>query len=315
MESLVRPVRVGDPGGPTPQQARGPHWRRTSRGWFVPADVELTPRQRVLGASVVLPAGAAITGWAALCWRGARWSDGHGRAVPLAIGRADVRSQPGLRIVRERPGAWEHVDGVAVAVPAEAASYEARRAADLAEAVVALDMAAYSDLVSPAEVETVLAGRRGAPQARRALALADENSWSPQETRLRLVLGAGWICNAPVFDLDGRHLGTPDLIDAEAGVAVEYDGDVHLARGARHRDVRRVGRFAAAGLEVVTALAPDLHDPRALLAEVDVARARASGRTRGWTAVPPPWWTATDTVAGRRALPSGRRWLLRHRAA
>ena len=47
--------------------------------------------------------------------------------------------------------------------------------------------------------------------------MAEENSWSPRETRMRGV----WMqraglarprCNAPVFTLEGRHVGTPDLI-------------------------------------------------------------------------------------------------------
>ena len=37
------------------------------------------------------------------------------------------------------------------------------------------------------------------------------------------------LTNRPVFDLSGRHLGTPDLIDVTAGLAIQYNGSLHLA--------------------------------------------------------------------------------------
>ena len=52
---LVRPVRVDPTGitGPTPHQARGPSWRRTSHGFYVPAGTGSDlPEQRILEASV-----------------------------------------------------------------------------------------------------------------------------------------------------------------------------------------------------------------------------------------------------------------------
>ena len=63
---LVLPVRCG-PGGPSRKAARGPHWRRTSHGFYVPASVtDDDVRQRIVEASVLVPPGGAITGWAAL---------------------------------------------------------------------------------------------------------------------------------------------------------------------------------------------------------------------------------------------------------
>lgn len=46
--------------------------------------------------------------------------------------------------------------------------------------------------------------------------------WCREVTRARLR------CNPPVFDLEGRHLLTPDLLDVDHGVSGEYDGAVHL---------------------------------------------------------------------------------------
>ena len=38
------------------------------------------------------------------------------------------------------------------------------------------------------------------------------------------------LCNVPVFDRFGQHIGTPDLLDPVAGVVGEYDGALHLER-------------------------------------------------------------------------------------
>ena len=97
-------------------------------------------------------------------------------------------------------------------------------------------MAAFNDLVALDELwpyALAHTGMTGIPQARDAIAHADENSWSPMEVVMRLI----WTCtagmprplmNRPVFDLQGRHIGTPDLLDVEAGVYGEYDSELHL---------------------------------------------------------------------------------------
>lgn len=92
---LVLPVRIDPSGvkGPTAAQARGPHWRRTSHGFYVPtATRDDLPEQRVAEASVRLPPHARITGWAACRLNGANFFDGlerDGRTqlpVPVNVG-------------------------------------------------------------------------------------------------------------------------------------------------------------------------------------------------------------------------------------
>lgn len=332
---LVLPVRCG-PGGPSRKAARGPHWRRTSHGFYVPASVtDDDVRQRIVEASVLVPPGGAITGWAALCWRGGRWFDGRtasGKRLPITIvsGTRDIRGQPGMRPSGEGldPRRVQGVDGILVTDACFAVSFEMRYAASDRAAVVVLDMAAYSDLVSVDEMATYLAtqsGWTGVPRARRALALADENSWSPPEVDLRLVWsGPGGrprpVCNRPVFDLrTGAHIGTPDVIDPVAGVAGEYDGDLHLVRSQRDHDLRREGAFRGRDIETVTMTAPDRHDPSAFLQRLDTAYRHAAQHPvedRTWTLEQPPWWTSSHTVAHRRAMTERqRRRFLGHRAA
>ena len=218
-------------------------------------------------------------------------------------------------------------DGLSVTIPVRSTCFEMRYAASLRAAVVAIDMAMQADLVSPAEMWDFIAtqsGWTGIPRCREAMGLAHENSWSPRETsnlRLVWVLDAGFpvpLCNVPVFDLAGRHIGTPDLLDEEAGVAGEYDGSLHLHGAQRARDVRREEAFRSVGLEYFTVVAADSRDPQSVVRRMCATRARArfaTPSTRAWTVEKPPWWIPTETVAQRRALSDEQRLrLFRNRA-
>jgi hypothetical protein len=334
--SVVAPVRVDPSGesGPTRAQARGRHWRRTSQGWYVPVSASADDvHQRAVEAAPLLRPGDAVTGWAALAWCGGRWFDGRDAGgdelpVPLAVEHF-VATQPGFHISQEflRPGHVEVVEGLPVTVAPRSVCFEMRYADTLDQAVVAMDMAAYSDLVSIEEAWThnnTLWTWTGVPLSRKALALAAENSWSPQETIMRCVwvrhVGRRPQCNVPVFDRSGRHVGTPDLIDPEAGVVGEYDGSLHLAGTQRARDLRREGELRALGLEYVTMVAGDHPDGygsfRRRLATAYANARWAAEAGRPWTLEQPSWWVDTSTVAARRALdPLLRDRLLRYRRA
>ena len=317
---LVAPVPLDADGrtGPTPGQARGPDWRRTSRGLLVPASIVETSQQRTLEASAVLRGDEAVTGWAALDWQGGRWFDGTTDGLEprpvLVVARRHLVAQPGFSVSQEflHPDEIVVVDGVPITVATRSVVYEMRYAATLGDAVVALDMACYSDLVSLAEVASYLAGLgpvTGIQQAREAVAEGDENSWSPRETQMRGVWTrrAGLprpLCNRPVFTLDGRHVGTPDLIEPTLGLVAQYNGSAHITLAGTAVDVEKDATYRDLELETVTMLATDWVDPdgftRRLLAAAGRARAR-TGRLL-WTTEAPPWWTCTHTVARRRAL-------------
>jgi hypothetical protein len=302
----------------------------------VPADVDGSiPEQRIVEAAAVLPAYGGVTGWAALRWMGAPWFGGLApdglTELPVCLVTAgdDIRSQPGIRVSAERldPSELTVVDGIRVTIAVRSVCFEMRYAVDVRAAVVAADMAMQADVVSPAELEAFVArqsGWTGIPQCREALLLANENSWSPRETshlRLLWVLDAGLpppLCNVPVFDRAGRHIGTPDIFDDEAGVAGEYDGSLHLQGAQRARDVRREEAFRSVGLEYFTVLASDSRNPFDVVRRMKATRARARfapESTRAWTVEKPTWWIPTETVEQRRALSAYQRMrLLRHRA-
>lgn len=296
--------------GPTRGQAAGPRWRQTSRGFHVPADVARTPGQRAAEQSRRLPVGGALTGWAALHLLGATYLDGFApdgstpQPVPLALGsRGNIRGSAEVELLREPLSADDVVlvRGVPCA-RAERAAFDAMRLApSLVEAVVVADMTAFDELSSVDRMRAYVDARPGwrwIGQARDALDLADENSWSPNETRTRMI----WVVdaglppprvNVPVFDRRGRLLGYPDLLDEEAGLVCEFDGADHR-RAARHSaDVGREDVFRRHLLEVTRVTGPDLRVEHRVARRLVDARSRARWlppEQRPWTTVPPPGW-------------------------
>jgi len=318
---LSWPVRAAESGrtGPTRMQVRGRAWRRTSRGLYVPAAAARTVEQRIVEAAAVTPAYGAVTGWAALRWLGGSWFDGThaGEELPVTIALMDssIRPQAGIAISEERldPTEIQASRGLRVTTAAYALLFEIRHAPFEDRAVVSADMAAYDDLVSRDELALLVARSRGwdgIGRGRRVVALMEENSWSPTEVTMRAIWSreAGLPCpvaNRPVFDLDGRHVATPDLIDPSAGVVGEYDSELHLDSVRRRRDLERQERYRAVGLEPVAMVTGELSGPWSFVARLRAAYARAA-RTptsaRRWTLDQPDWWVPTETVAQRRAL-------------
>ncbi len=311
--NLYRPVRIDPAGrtGPTPGRAAGPRWRRTSPGHYVPVHVDRTvPEQRVLEESVRLPPQGAVTGWAACRLASATFFDGllpdgrTERPVPLVVGPTTHRRRvEGVRFLQDRISPDELVVryGVPCTRTHRALFDEMRYAPDVREATVAMDMVAAAELASISQMRRyadVHDGWRGVPQVRDALDLADEDSRSPNETRLRLI----WVLDArlprpqvnrPVFTLDGRLLGYADLFDEEAGMFGEFDGAEHR-RAARHtHDVAREDRCRRAGLEYVKVTGPDLLDVPLVVDRIRATRSRARflpASARRWTLTPPPGW-------------------------
>jgi hypothetical protein len=327
-EGITWPVGLDPSGatGPTEGHVRGGAWRRTSRGLYVPVQVELTLDQRIAEAAAVLPAYGGVTGWAGLGWLGACWFDGVRRGavlpVTLAVGDRSIRPQPsfGIATSEERLGPQEievH-SGLRVTEAIRSLFFLMRYAASATEAVQYADMTAYDDLVSRAELRAYVAinaGWTGIERARVGSGDMDENAWSPAEVTMRRVweheagLPRPW-CNRPVFDRNGRHLGTPDLIDPVAGVAGEYNSALHLQGAQRSRDVEKEARLRAAGLEFAEMLTGDLANPFPFMARLREAYARAARipvADRLWTVEPPSWWVSTFTVEQRRALSNQQR--------
>jgi hypothetical protein len=174
----------------------------------------------------------------------------------------------------------------------------ARWAPDLTEAVVALDLVLAADVVALDALHGAaaqLGGARGVVQARRAVALARSGVRSPWESRLRMtyVLDLGFpvpLVNPVVLGPDLTFVGIPDLLDQEAGLALEYDGASWTAAARRngHRDVDqhrddnvREELLERTGLFVTRVDKVDLAQQRArLLRRLAAARGHGLGRDR-----------------------------------
>ncbi|CAB4695648.1 MAG: hypothetical protein F2667_03500 [Actinobacteria bacterium] len=290
--------------GPTKGQARGPTWRRTTPGLYVPASVDAAVvEQRIREQSMRLTSGA-VTGWAALRLHGGGFFDGLGpdgrtvRPVPVVVGGDRIRPCADIHQSRHRLRPHEVVvrHGIRCTTPERAVIDEIRRLDDVREGVVTLDMACAARLTSISRVRTVVlgVGGRRLDTVRTALGLAHERSRSPWESRLRLLweIDLGWsrpLCNWAILDRDGQLLGKPDLLGPELGLVAEYDGALHRTRSRHRRDVRREEAFRRAGLEVVTFVAGDLDETAAAMSRLQAARERA-GRPGTWVlgATPSP---------------------------
>ena len=312
--------------GPTRGQTQRSRWRRTSYGFYVPAEVDSTsPEQRIMEQSVRLPDGSAVTSSAACRLLRANFFDGirpDGRTlIPVALALGDVNQIRGdnqVSLLREPLDRSEMTVryGIPCVRPLRALFDEARSAENVREATVAIDMMAAAEQTSISQLRLYVENRpgwRGVEQVRQALDLADERSMSPNETRMRLIwlLDAGFpppLVNQPVFDRHGRLAGIADLLDVEAGVVGEYDGADHRAARRHSKDVAREEFFRGLGLEYFKVVGPDMHSHGLVPERMASTRARATWLTDGqrrWTTEPPPGWPeepSLDVVLARREL-------------
>lgn len=260
----------------------------------------------------------AVTGWANLRFRGARFFDGWSFAhadehapVPIVTGPALLRPDPRVLLSREQlaEGERELVGGIWLTIPVRALFDEVRRHGRLREAVADIEVAVAAGLLSFHEFADYVAGRNpwtGIGLAREAVALAGLGCWSRPEARMALIWMldaelARPMCNVPVFDLAGNLLAIVDLFDAEAGCAGEYQGLDHK-EGDRHRkDVAREQGLRDVGIECFEVVGGDLGDVDLVVKRMHAARARSSFRApadRLWTLEQPSWWPAWAAAHG-----------------
>jgi hypothetical protein len=308
-----RPLEAAvlDEGGVAEHLLRTSRWERTSRGLYLPAGSGRSATQRIVSAAALLPRDGLVGGWAAGYVQGADHLDGCDRQrheLPV-----DVLLPPGLHRLPVPGIAYRRASlgpGDATVVHDLPVTSLLRTAVDLAcwadsvtEATVCLDLLLQAGLDLTALGSAVPAGRRGAVQARRAVALARRGSRSPGETRLRLLYGAEFpaatvLLNPTLLDAGGRFVAIPDLFDPDAGLALEYDGaswdsdrkEGHRDRRQHREDNVREEAVERLGVIVVRADAADLGLHRRQTA-YRLQRARADGLRRdrgrdGWIVRP-----------------------------
>ncbi|WP_299956255.1 hypothetical protein [uncultured Modestobacter sp.] len=264
----------------TADQLRARVWRRLFPDVYVYAAVPVTHQLRCRAAAGVLLPGAVVTGRsAAVLWGIDPVNDADDVELTVRPGSHPVRV-PGLRVRRAAVDAREvcRRRGVRVTTP-EATAVALARALPLEDAVIAIDQLTSSGLASLQRVQALAGAASGAGcrRAREACALADGLAESPQETRVRLVLGRSGL-PAPVAQLpvhhDGRFVARVDFGWPEQRVALEYDGLWHAEPGQFARDRERLNRLQAAGWRVVFVTAGDLRRPDLVIARIADALAR-----------------------------------------
>jgi hypothetical protein len=314
---LVRPVPVDPAGrdGPTRSQAAGPRWRRTSPGLYVPREVDSgVVEQRILEQGCRVVSYGAITGWAALRWRGANFFDGTDMSgqpmpVPLVVGLAKIREDGQFHLSQAQLARSERTmrGGIWVATVQRALFDAMRWCNNTRDAVVCMDMAAAAGLISVSLMSRYVALRpawTGVPLVRDALGLASNDRRSPPESRMGLVweIDAGLqrpVFNQPLFSSTGRLLGYPDLFDAEAGVVGEYAGADHREAKRHRSDVEREQVMRDHGLEYFTVVGGEMADRANVARRMHSTRARAQFLPEAecrWTLKPPRWWIAEDDL-------------------
>jgi len=152
------------------------------------------------------------------------------------------------------------------------------------------------------EAVAARSGRRGTARLRNALRQIRPNSDSARETQLRLlVTRAGFpepTVNAPLRNRAGRFIAHGDLVWAEFGVVLEYEGRHHAEDPEQFAiDIRRLDRMAEAGYRVIRV------DRQLMAARAQLIRTIATALVAaGWHP------TATNGRALPLNPPRGGRW-------
>ncbi|QDP96736.1 hypothetical protein FOE78_13190 [Microlunatus elymi] len=283
-------------------------WRRSSRGWYVPAAESITPTQRIIDCVPLLGAGMAIGGWAAAYILGADWLDGYdartGRLLPVDIlGAPHRRPVPGVRYHQTvLPSAEVMVHRrIPITFGVRTAFDGARWSADLEEAVVFVEAMLAKTYLTNDQLNAFIVRQRGATgigRAREVFELARPGVRSGWESRLRWCYcrEAGLpqpLINRPVYTRSGALLGKPDLFDPEAALATEFDGEGHRDRWQHHNDNLREELFEDHNVTVVRSDSLDFRAARdGLIQRVIAGYRRGLERHLSkdrWTLTPPGW--------------------------
>lgn len=295
--------------GVTRAVLRSRRWRRTERGFYLPADtMPESPGQRIAEAWAGIASGDGVVGgWAAGYLHRASWLDGRSRDSddllpvdgigPRRLDRPTVRYR--ATRVSDEDTCLRY--GIRVTKPVRTAFDGARWAPTLSEAVVFVDAMLTQAKVDPRELLDYCRCHPrmgGVRQAREAIALGRAGVRSPWESILRVcyLREAGLpepLLNVPLFDGE-TFLGQPDLFDPEAAFAAEFDGKQHRDREQHRRDNVREEKLESAGVTVSRCDSLDLtrHRPQFIARLQDgYRRGRTRDRSRDrWTRAQPDWW-------------------------
>ena len=223
---------------------QGSRFRRVTQGVYVTATSADSPRLRVRGIMLALPADTIATGVTGLQMLGIE----VGPELPMTFASTHLRQirRRDVRVMRfkELP---PHRDGIARAEHCWLVAASTLNLLDLVTAGDWLLRRRRSTLVRLHSAVQTYPGR-GVVPARRAVMLVRERVDSPRETWLRLCLVLAGLpmpeCNLVIGD-DQGPMGRVDLVYLAYKLIIEYEGDQHRTnRNQWNADIDRHEDFA-----------------------------------------------------------------------
>lgn len=236
------------------KQLRGPGFAHPVAGVAVLAADRDDVAVRSRAALAVLPVGTVVTHLTAARLRG--WWLPHLTDEPVIVctdSTAPHHDRRGVYVRRCGIPARHRtaLQGIAVASP-EWTIIELAETLSFLDLVVVIDSAlACGDLTLDSLRTSLVPGRRGVRNLRKALLYCDGRSQSPGESVLRLVhtlVGIPVDVQAEYRDDDGTLLAMVDLRVRGTQYAPEYDGAPHRDAATHRRDLRRERLLHALGV-------------------------------------------------------------------
>jgi very-short-patch-repair endonuclease len=254
----------------TPNELRGPRWRRLFPDVYVAANVPMDHRMWCHAAMVYAnEAGAvAISGLSAAHVWGVELRPGLERVELTMAPGSGLRTRDRLT-VRHRTLAGSDIDsftGIAVTSGVRTA-FDLARDLPRVDAIIALDSLTHALVVSlddlRQQVDAIAGfGIKGCRTFANAVRDCEPLAESPMETRTRLVLVDGGlprpVAQYEVRDVFGRLVARVDLAYPHKRIALEYDGDYHRSRDVFQKDIRRKNALSDAGWTVITIAAAEV---------------------------------------------------------
>lgn len=286
--------------GVTPDELRGPRFRRLHRGVYVAADAELDFAMHVEAARLALPADAKLSHESRLRMAGLD----IGTALPLHFTVArDLHVTPS-NVFLHRTRVMPPTDDDGVTAAAAFVGIAAHRR--LLDLIGIGDWLLHHDLISAVELTELGHRQAWRPGARDVLAAAPHlngRAASIPESETRAVLAFAGLpvpeVNVPVSDSPDGPIA--DLYYRRWRLALEYEGRHHLRDAAQiKRDAWRYGWMREADIEYIQIYAEMLAHPLALVTHVHQVLVR-----RGYDGPPPRFgrkWNSLFAPARTRAV-------------
>lgn len=248
------------------------------RGVFIRKGVEVTLRDRAIGAWLATGRRGVIGGVAASALHGAPWIDAE---IPIEVVGVKCRPRDGLIIHTDAITSDQitHRSGLPVTTRVRTA-FDLGRHLARTDALARLDALMWNqhfDIADVVELADRLPRLRGIGQLRELLPLVDGGAASLRESALRLQLHDKGFprpeTQIPVV-VGSRPIAFLDMGWPQYCVAVEYDGDHHRKnRGQYVKDIARLRRLEELGWIVIRVIAED-HPEQWLLRVEQALRSR-----------------------------------------